>query len=306
MAIITAILGFMMTPGGWLNDEFPPKPNYLASLFNPSWLPSLAFRTLSAIVLSTGFILYYTWWFTRRDSQLRQFAFRFFSRFLIVGIIPAFLAGWWHYEQFPPETKALFPQAILTTQYLGHRDLAFMALGGAAILLFLIGVYVYSKPQAVPFIVTTVTLVLLVGLTGVFERVREFSRKPYIIHGYMYAHGIRVDDVPLLNKEGILTNAVFVPDSVRVITDANRIEAGHYLYRIECKVCHTLNGINSLVERVRGMSEDGIFARVGMLNSPASPWMPPFVGTDDERRALAHFLHTQAQAATPGVGLLEP
>ena len=140
-------------------------------------------------------------------------------------------------------------------------------------------------------------------LTGVFERVREFTRKPYIIYGYMYAHGIRVDDVPLLNKEGILKHAVFVPDTVRTITDENRLEAGHYLYRTECKVCHTLNGINPIVDRVRGMSEDAIFARIGALNSPATPWMPPFVGTDEERRALAHFLFAQTQTTDAGRGL---
>jgi hypothetical protein len=301
MAIITAILGFMMTPGGWLNEDFPPKVNYLESLFNPSWLPSLAFRTFSAIVLSAGFILYYTWIFTRNDAELRARAFKFFSKFLLVPIVPAALGGYWYYLQFPPQAKALFPQALMTTQYLGYKEFALMGLGALVIVLVLLGFFFYSRPKLVPFLATTAALASLIVLTGVFERVREFTRKPYIIYGYMYAHGIRVSDVPLLNKEGILKHAVFVPDSVRTITDDNRLEAGHYLYKTECKVCHTLNGINPIVDRVRGMSEDAIFARIGALNSPATPWMPPFVGTDAERRALAHFLYAQTQAITPGV-----
>ena len=301
MAIITAILGFMMTPGNWLNDEFPPKPNYLASLFNPSWIPSLAFRTFSAIVISTGFLLYYSWIFTRKDPELRAKAFRFFSKFLLASVVPAFLGGYWYYLQFPEQAKALFPQALMTTQYLGYKDFALMGVGGLAGLLVLLGLFFYTRPKLVPFLGTTLAVASLVVLTGVFERVREFTRKPYIIYGYMYAHGIRVDDVPLLNKEGILKHAVFLPDSVRTITDGNRAEVGHYLYRTECKVCHTLNGVNPIVQRVRGMSEDAIFARIGALNTAASPWMPPFVGTDDERRALAHFLFTETQAGTPGV-----
>lgn len=303
MAIITAILGFMMTPGNWLTEEFPPKPLYLASLFNPSWLPSLAFRTFSAIVLSTGFILYYTWLFTRRDLELREKAFKFFSRFLLGSMVPALLGGWWYYLQFPPQAKALFPQALMTTQYLGYKDLALMGIAGLAVLLTVLGFFFYSRPKLVPFLGTTLAIVCLVALTAVFERVREFTRKPYIIYNYMYAHGIRVDDVPMLNKEGVLKHAVFVPDEVRTVTDENRLEAGRYLYRTECKVCHTLNGINPIVQRVRGMSEDAIFARIGALNSPATPWMPPFVGTDAERRALAHFLYTETQLGTPGVPL---
>jgi cytochrome bd-type quinol oxidase subunit 1 len=306
MAIITAILGFMMTPGNWLTNDFPPKPLYLASLFNASWLPSLAFRTFSAIVMSSGFLMYYSWIFTRSDPELRQKAFRIFSRFLVGSMPPAFLSGYWYYDQFPPQAKALFPQAMMTTQYLGYKDLGLAAVGGAAVLLAFLGMFFYARPKVVPFVATTAAIGCVVVLTAVFERTREFTRKPYVIYGYMYAHGIRVDDVPLLNKEGILKNAAFVPDSVRTINDSNRLEAGRYLYLTECKTCHTLNGVNPLIARVRGLSEDAIFARVGALNSPASPWMPPFVGTDEERRALAHFLFAQTTLDTPGVPVAEP
>jgi len=41
---------------------------------------------------------------------------------------------------------------------------------------------------------------------------------------------------------------------------------------------------------VKGLSEDAIFARIGALNSPATPFMPPFTGTEEERRALAAYL----------------
>ena len=166
MAIITAILGFMMTPGGWLNDEFPPKVNYLVSLFNPSWLPSLAFRTFGAIVLSTGFILYYTWLFTRNDLALRERAFKFFSKFLLGAIVPAALGGYWYYLQFPPQAKALFPQALMTTQYLGYKDIALMGIAGLVLLLVLLGFFFFSRPKLVPFLGTTLAIGALVILTG--------------------------------------------------------------------------------------------------------------------------------------------
>jgi Cytochrome C oxidase, cbb3-type, subunit III len=300
MAIITAILGFMMTPGNWLTEEFPPKPRYLESLFNPSWMPSLAFRTFSAVVMSTGFIFYYTWLFTRNNPDLRERAYKLFSKFMLGSIGPAVLSGYWYYEQFPPQAKALFPQAITTTQYLGHKDLALAAVAGLGLVLALLGFFFFARPRLVPFLSTTLAIMCIVGLTAVFERVREFSRKPYIIYNYMYAHGIRVDDVPLLNRDGILKHAAFVPENLHTITPANELEAGRYVYLTECKTCHTLRGVNPIVDRVRGMSEQAIFTRIGALNSPASPWMPPFVGTDAERRALARFLRAQAEQPAAG------
>jgi mono/diheme cytochrome c family protein len=125
-----------------------------------------------------------------------------------------------------------------------------------------------------------------------FERIREFTRKPYIIYGYMYANGIRKTDVGYLNKEGVLKFATFVPAEYRTITPANKVQAGHYLFQLECRYCHTANGINSIKARVKGLSEQAIFHRIGSLNSPATPFMPPFVGTDEERGALAAYLAT--------------
>jgi mono/diheme cytochrome c family protein len=133
------------------------------------------------------------------------------------------------------------------------------------------------------------------GLIAEFERVREFVRKPYIIYNYMYANGVRVADVPYLNKEGYLKHAAFVPPEFRQVTDANRLVAGKYLYQMQCRYCHTVNGINSMKARTKGLSEDAIYIRIGSLNSAATPFMPPFTGTDAERKALAAYLASLAQ-----------
>jgi mono/diheme cytochrome c family protein len=59
---------------------------------------------------------------------------------------------------------------------------------------------------------------------------------------------------------------------------------------MQCRYCHTLNGINAVKARIKGWSEEAIYHRIGSLDSPATPFMPPFSGTDAERHALAAYL----------------
>jgi mono/diheme cytochrome c family protein len=292
MAIITAILGFMMTPGQWLVSEFPAKPDYLASLFNPSWIPSLGFRTFFSTAWASAAAMFLTWFFTRDDEETRAKAMRFFGNILWVSV-PLFLAfGYWYYLQFPPQAKALFSMGAATRAFANNPTVVWGLTGGLAALALIGGVSVYLKPKRAPLALAAILLVGCMGLIAEFERVREFVRKPFIIYGYMYANGVRVMDVPLLNRDGFLKRAAFVPDELKTITPANRIAAGEALYQMQCRYCHTINGVNAMKARIKGWDEAAIYHRIGSLNSAATPFMPPFTGTDEERRALAAYLAT--------------
>jgi mono/diheme cytochrome c family protein len=108
----------------------------------------------------------------------------------------------------------------------------------------------------------------------------------------MYAHGIRNFDVAHLNSVGVLKYASFVPQQYRTITEENKVKVGEYLFKLECRVCQSVNGVNAITKKVKSLDENAIYHRIGALNSPATPFMPPFVGTDEERRALAAYLAT--------------
>jgi len=295
MAIITAILGFMMTPGNWLKSYFPAEPDYVAALFNPSWFPSLGFRTFWSIAWASAMAMLLSWLFTRKDLELRQKAMRLYGTVLLVCIPFFVLFGAWYYHQFPQAAKDLFWMGAITRRLAAHPEyatyltvaLSGMVLAGALAL--------YTKPKRAPVFLAVMMLIGSMGLIAEFERVREFVRKPYIIYNYMYANGVRVADVPYLNKEGYLKHAAFVPPEFRQVTDENRLVAGKYLYQMQCRYCHTVNGINSMKARTQGMSEDAIYIRIGSLNSAATPFMPPFTGTDAERKALAAYLASLAQ-----------
>jgi len=292
MVIITAILGFMLTPGNWLKSDFPAQPDYVASLFNPGWIPSLMFRTFFAIGFAAAISMYWTWWFTRNDLALREKAERWFGRIVLATIPMTIIFGLWYYAQIPQEAKSLMFVAGLTTKYIGHKEMLIIALLGAFALILVAVFAFYLKPKAVPFALASLMMVSYVFLVAEFERIREFVRKPYIIYGYMYAHGIRNSDVAHLNNVGVLKYASFVPQQYRTITEENKVKVGEYLFKLECRVCHSVDGVNAITKKVKGLDENAIYHRIGALNSPATPFMPPFVGTDEERKALAAYLAT--------------
>lgn len=301
MAIITAILGFMMTPGNWLQSEFPARPDYLASLFNPSWIPSLGFRTFFSIAWAAAAAMFLSWFFTRNDEALRTQAMRFFGRLLWASVPLFLLFGAWYYAQFPQQAKDLFVVGAITRRLASQPQLAWYLTGGLALLGATGGAALYLRPKRASLAAALLLMLGCMGLIAEFERIREFVRKPFIIYGYMYANGVRVMDVPLLNRDGFLKYAEFVPVEYRTITEATKRKSGEYLYQMQCRYCHTIDGVNSIKARIAGWDENTIYHRIGSLNSPVTPFMPPFTGTDAERRALAAYLASLTHAKPTAV-----
>jgi mono/diheme cytochrome c family protein len=172
----------------------------------------------------------------------------------------------------------------------------------------------------------TTVLLMLLGLAafGGAEFVREDLRKPFVIGQHMFVNGARLpaaDAVPApppgaglpaddplsidsLNRNGVLATALWAGKADDPLTQ------GRELFRLQCRACHTENGYLAIRPLVLGMSPA---AAGGLLSRLASPvdaagqptawndanlrlttWrgrrMPPFVGTPDERRALALYL----------------
>ena len=64
---------------------------------------------------------------------------------------------------------------------------------------------------------------------------------------------------------------------------------GVTLFAQNCSACHTIGGINNIVDRVQGRTADGLYVIIGHPQEMV-PFMPPFSGTDRERRTMADFL----------------
>lgn len=189
---------------------------------------------------------------------------------------------------------------VITRRLIATPELATIVTVTLAIISLSSMLYLYFKPKKAAVWIALAMFIANAALISEFERVREFVRKPYIIYGYMYANGVRVQDMPLLNKEGYLKNAAFVPEAYRNPTATTppeiRIKTGEYLYQMQCRYCHTVNGVNSIKSRLTNLgiqgNADAIFQRVKGLNSAATPFMPPFAGTEEEMKSLAAYLAT--------------
>jgi hypothetical protein len=286
--LITGILGFMLTSDGW-----PWNKSFWSAFLNPSFLPQLLLRISGAfglgILFSIAFLL-----FTRREGPFRQEALRFFGKGALISIGITVISTGWYFKVVPSSFKTNVTFSILTSHFSQMPQLFwyanFTALGLTLVLSFLAlrGLLMPSKVLVLPI------LLLSIGFVTEFERAREFIRGPYLMPGYMYSNQILLKEHGYYDKEGVLKNSYWYgvasphPDA---------ISQGAYLFALNCSSCHTIGGVNDIRDRVRGRPEDGIFAILGNIHEMV-PFMPPFSGAENERRAMAAFLYQLATGET--------
>jgi hypothetical protein len=300
MAIITAILGFMMDPGSWTARE-----SFLSGVFNPIYLPQLVFRTPVAMVAAGWLALFLAFFFTRRDRELRGRAVRLISLWSLAWLPLAALGALWYWRVIPDWMEENVPIALGTQRFASWYDQLLLALGLMVATVLMVAVLGTLLPKKIPRVALLVPFAMTLVLLGSFERVREFIRKPYVIGDYMYANGLRVADYPLYKEEGVLRHATYT--RVRTVTDGNAVQAGAEVFRLTCTRCHTATGINSVTDRLYEMYGRGDWDRdtvkyyvLGMHT--ARPFMPPFPGTEREAGALADFLLDLREVRRPVIG----
>jgi hypothetical protein len=297
MAIIVAILGFMMDSGQW-----PVSQNFLRGVLNPIYLPQLMFRTPAAMVMAGVFCLFLSYFFTKRGDVFRKYAIRFAAGWTFVWTLPLLAGSWSYWMVIPDWMRANVPVALGTQAFEHwHDHLATIILVSAAVLP-LIALWGMIKPTWLPRVALVVPFVLAIALMGYFERVREFIRKPDVIENYMYANGIRHADYPLLQEEGLLKHAPYVAH--RQITDANRVQVGCDVFNIACTRCHTTTGVNGIVSKLTGLygtgewSHEAISGYIGNMHN-VRIFMPPFPGNQAELGALTSYLIALREGGVP-------
>lgn len=304
MVIITAILAFMLTPNfegqPWVDPEvFPGNVDYNNALFNPTWGPSLAFRTFSSIAFAASLAIMWTWIIgtfssNPEDKDAKPRMIKFLATIMVVTVPIGVVFGYWYLSVIPESALSMIPTAMMTREFEDKFDLMYTIVIGVGVVVLLTTIIAYFSPKRMPYVAASAMVIAFLVFWGYEERVREFIRKPYIIYNYMYSNGIRPTDVPYLNKVGVLKHATFIEDEKKIINEdkSNLIEVGHSIYLIECRICHTDNGINGLKSLTKGWSKEAIAARLNNLPGGGTPYMPPFVGTQEEKQALAAYVHS--------------
>jgi cytochrome c553 len=285
LVVINGIVTFMLTPGRWLETRA-----FWDGFFNPTYWPSLVVRTGVALMLAGA----YGWLVASRlprDGD-RSDLVRYLALWGVAGVSLAGAGFAWWAGNIPAEARALiFPaNALLRATHV----LGLFALGLLAVLLVVVG---FLAPRAFGVTAGVLAIVLTGTYFGAYERVREGSRKPYIIHGYMYSNGIRVDEVDRLNRDGILTKARWA--GVGLV--AGPTSVGQQVFRAQCQMCHSLDGYLAIRPLVAGQDAEGLTAFLEALRA-GRPGMPPIVGTEEEIKALAGYL-VSFLGATSKVGV---
>ncbi len=291
LVVIQGILGFMLTPG-----IFPKTLSVSDGFLNPTYLPGVLFRTGVCILLGGAWMAFAA--LREPDRAARARLSRVLAAVSALGLGIAGI-GWLVWERALPESvQRLFlgEKPLLAALATGrsHTFRVFLVAAALALLVLLL-------PRLQSWPVAVLALLAGAGVLAGYERVREGVRKPFVIAEQMFSNGILVSEIDALNEKGILSKARWAPKEA----GGRALSTGEAVFRAQCSSCHTRDGylgirkIASAMDAefatmfLTAMRDDGANWKAraaGQDVKPDYPFMPPFVGTDEELQALAQWL----------------
>jgi cytochrome bd ubiquinol oxidase subunit I len=291
LVVIQGILGFMLTPG-----RFPATASIADGFLNPTYVPGLLFRTGLCFALGAAWMVFAALRETDRSARARLS--RVLAAFGAAGLGLAGI-GWLAWEKALPQgvQRLFLGEKPLLAALASGRTFPLRALLAAAILALL--VVVLPRLQSWP--VAILGLLACAGVLGGYERVREGVRKPWVLSEQMFSNGVLLSEIDALNEKGILSKAAWATKEA----GGRTVPKGEAVFRAECSSCHTRDGYLS-IRKVAGamdadlatlfltaLRDDGANWKAraaGKDVRPDYPFMPPFVGTDEELNALAAWI----------------
>lgn len=275
--MIDGFISFMLTPGNWLENK-----GFWSGFLNPSFPPSLFFRTALALIFAGVYGLITST--NIKDHQLRKNMTRYCVLWLVLPFVLLIPSAYWYLQTISSQAKEMIMGGSPETVYFAKYFLIIfplIILGGLIMTLRL--------PRSLQKTMAFVILVIAFLYMGAFEMVRESSRRPYIIYDHMYSNSILKTSLPQVQKQGVLRSAKWTIE--QEVTNSNQLDAGKELFRVLCLSCHSVGGIrNDILVRTEGMELEDIDAVFGEMGEE-KPFMPPFAGIDKEREALGSYIY---------------
>ena len=279
--LITGIIAFMLTPDGWPWDK-----DFWSAFFNPSFLPQAFLRLGMAYALGAMFAMA-PLLFMRVEGAFRRRMLRVYGLVLLAALAAVAASAWRYFAVVPSTFKSFAVFAILTS-YLSQYPWVFWtvnAAGATVIAALSVAALAHSRVSAKLLVLPAVFAAFC--FVAEFESVREFIRGPYIMPGYMYSNQITLEESAYFKKAGLLKSSYWYNLTAGSPAGTG---AGEYLFEQNCGVCHTVGGVNDIRKRLMGRPEDGIAVILGHTDEMV-PFMPPFSGTEAERKQLAGYLY---------------
>ena len=283
--IINGILGYMLTPGKWLETG-----NFWHGFFNPSYLPSLIFRTCIAFIfagvfgLVTGAFL--------KDANLRMKVSRYCAKWMYFPVIVLALTGIYY-------TRVISEESFRNLFHYNRESTPFITtLIIASFVLFSVGLLtLFRLPQLMQKIGAFLLVAIAFAWMSGFEYMREIARKPYVLYDNMYSTTVRVGEEDVISKAGYLVHAKW--SRVNEANEDNFPEAGAELFRLQCMACHTYDGYNGIRDLTDQLTRRGLEAQLTGMGK-VQTYMPPFIGSETEKRALAAYIYNVVQEKEAG------
>ncbi|WP_010586834.1 c-type cytochrome [Schlesneria paludicola] len=275
--VINGILSWQLTPGRWLESH-----RLFDGFFNPSFWPSLFFRTVVAMTLAALAACVVINLMNSIDRDGRR-ALINRAAHLLVPMVAMPILGIWFLAVMPEDSRSWVlggsPAMML---FLSLSIASSLAIGSYAILgLVIQRLYVNGATASL-------LLLLAFGATAGGEFVREGSRKPYSIRHVLYSNSILPDEVAHLREVGCTSN-----DPYPLRNDAgyanDQVRLGAKVFRRQCSVCHTMQGTNAVAELTGAWDANQMRMNFAKLQH-TKPFMPPFAGTARELESLVQFV----------------
>lgn len=280
---INGILSWQLTPGGWLDGG-----GMWAGFFNPSFWPSLLFRTAVAATLAAlvACLVINTMALSReRRAALIRAASRFAAPIALMPVLAL-----WFFAVIPDDSRAwLLGGSLPMLMFGGVAAGASALIGGYAIVgLIVKRLYINGATAAL-------LLALAFGATAAGEFVREGARKPYTVRGVLYSTSLTPAEVAALRETGAVAGDPYpLRDEARYPTA--QLVRGAKVYRALCDACHTMRGANGLVHLVPTWTDAQLRLNLAKLQRTKA-FMPPFAGNADDVEAVVQLLRWELAGA---------
>jgi hypothetical protein len=289
LILITGITAFMLTSGGWT-----PEQGFFAAFLNPSFAPQVFLRTGGSITIAAlGIGVHLS--LHKNPGLDKDRVIRWMSRWALAGMILILIGGTWYLAVMPDHARLNLIRAPILLAMTGINFFVTLLVTAALTWGHMVGSRWITPPAAM--------LLFLAGAAAITtgEFVREGARKPYRIDGYILAPGVRLSDVKKIQQNGLIRETPWLQHYLehKFPADASlhagelsrsvRAEVGKSLFRYHCSPCHAEWGYNGIVPILRPWTPELIRETVRNLHR-ANPAMPPWMGNESEREALAEYL----------------
>ncbi|HTL52053.1 MAG TPA: c-type cytochrome [Planctomycetota bacterium] len=276
---INGILSWQLTPGQWNITH-----SVWDGFFNPSFWPSLWYRTASAMAIAAlaACVVINTMKGVEREDQRKLINQT--ARFLL-AMIPMPLLGLWYFAVLPEDSREwVMGGSPAMSMFLAMSVGSSLLIGGYA-LIGLLRQRLYINGAT-----ATLLVVLAFGASAGGEFVREGVRKPYTVRGVLFSNSITPAMVADLRVSGSVTNDPYpLRDDADYPRYNNQLRLGAKVFRLQCSICHTYDGANGLSHLTGTWSADQMRMNIAQLQRTKA-FMPPFAGSPEELEALVQLL----------------